>query len=356
MARTEDSRRFYARVFGLIAIALLGLLLLNILKPFFESILWAALLAFLLAPVFGFLTRKLGGRPALAALLLTVAGALFVLIPAVATAVVFAGQATVLVGRLQELADRYRITHAADVFQVPAFDQLFTWIGKFVPVPPEQIQAWALDGGRTMLALLVASSGAFFAGVLGVVVEVGLTLFLLFFFLRDGGEMITRALALVPLTAARKADLVGHLSAVIRAVALGTLLTAVVQGILVGLSFAFTGLPSPVVFGVLASLAALVPVVGSSLVWIPAAFVHVAHDRVGAALFLVFWGLVVVSLVDNIVRPLVVSGRAQISTLPVLLGLIGGLATFGAIGIILGPVAIALALALFRFAEEEQVG
>ena len=70
------------------------------------------------------------------------------------------------------------------------------------------------------------------------------------------------------------------------AVALGTLLTAVVQGILVGLSFAFTGLPSPVVFGVLASLAALVPVVGSSLVWVPAAFVHVAHDRVGAALFL----------------------------------------------------------------------
>src|SRR6266478_1890874 len=234
MARTEDSRRFYARVFGLIAIALLGLLLLNILKPFFESILWAGLLAFLLAPVFGFLTRKLGGRPALAALLLTVAGALFVLIPAVATAVVFAGQATVLVGRLQELADRYRITHAADVFQVPAFDQLFTWIGKFVPVPPEQIQAWALDGGKALLALLVASSGAFFAGVLGVVVEVGM-------------------------------------------------------------SFAFTGLPSPVVFGVLAMLAALVPLVGSSLVWVPAAFVLIAHNRVGAAVFLAFWGLVVVS-------------------------------------------------------------
>ena len=275
------------------------------------------------------------------------------LIPAVATAVVFAGQATVLVGRLQELADRYRITHASDVFQVPALDQLFTWVGTFVPVPPEQIQAWALDGGKTLLALLVASSGVFFAGVLGVVVEVGLTLFLLFFFLRDGGEMVTRALALVPMTAARKADLVEHLSAVMRAVALGTLLTAVVQGTLVGLSFAFTGLPSPVVFGVLAMLASLVPLVGSSLIWVPAAFVLLAHDRAGAALFLTFWGLVVVSLVDNIVKPLVVSGRAQISTLPVLLGLIGGLATFGAIGIILGPVVIALALAFFRFAEEE---
>jgi predicted PurR-regulated permease PerM len=222
-----------------------------------------------------------------------------------------------------------------------------------VPVPPEQIQAWALDGGKALLALLVASSGAFFAGVLGVVVEVGLTLFLLFFFLRDGREMVMRALVLVPMTPERKADLVDHLAAVIRAVALGTLLTAVVQGTLVGMSFAFTGLPSPVVFGVLAMLAALVPLVGSSLVWVPAAFVLVAHNRVGAALFLAFWGLVIVSVVDNIVRPLVVSGRAQISTLPVLLGLVGGLATFGAIGIILGPVVIALALALFRFAEEE---
>ncbi len=352
MSTAEDGR-FYARVFGLAAAALLALLLLNIFKPFFESILWAGLLAFLLAPVDAFLARKLGGRPALSALLLTVAGALFVLIPAVMTAVVFAGQATVLVGRLQELADRYRITHATDVFQVPAFDQLFTWIGKFVPVPPEQIQAWALDGGKALLALLVASSGAFFAGVLGVVVEVGLTLFLLFFFLRDGREMVTRALVLVPMTAERKADLVDHLAAVIRAVALGTLFTAVVQGTLVGMSFAFTGLPSPVVFGVLAMLAALVPLVGSSLVWVPAAFVLIAHNRVGAAVFLAFWGLVVVSVVDNIVRPLVVSGRAQISTLPVLLGLVGGLATFGAIGFILGPVVIALALALFRFAEEE---
>ncbi len=352
MSTAEDGR-FYARVFGLAAAALLALLLLNIFKPFFESILWAGLLAFLLAPVDAFLARKLGGRPALSALLLTVAGALFVLIPAVMTAVVFAGQATVLVGRLQELADRYRITHATDVFQVPAFDQLFTWIGKFVPVPPEQIQAWALAGGKALLALLVASSGAFFAGVLGVVVEVGLTLFLLFFFLRDGREMVTRALVLVPMTAERKADLVDHLAAVIRAVALGTLFTAVVQGTLVGMSFAFTGLPSPVVFGVLAMLAALVPLVGSSLVWVPAAFVLIAHNRVGAAVFLAFWGLVVVSVVDNIVRPLVVSGRAQISTLPVLLGLVGGLATFGAIGFILGPVVIALALALFRFAEEE---
>jgi len=352
MAPADDSR-FYSRVFGLVAVGLLGLAMLSILKPFFESILWAGLLAFLLAPVTSRLTRALGGRSGLAALLLAVAGTLFVLVPAVITAVVFARQATELVHRLQELADRYRITQASDIFQVPALDNLVKWITRFIPVPQEQIQAWAIEGAKSVLTSLVSVSGALFAGALGVVVEIGLTLFLLFFFVRDGEAALARGLRLIPLSAERKDHLVGHLSAVTRAVALGTLLTALVQGTLVGLSFAFTGLPSPVVFGVLASLAALVPLVGSSLVWVPGALVLVAHGRVGAAVFLAFWGLVVVSLVDNIVRPLVVSGRAEISTLPVLLGLVGGLATFGAIGIIAGPVVVALVLALIRFAEDE---
>lgn len=345
--------RFYARVFGLAVGGLLALALFSILRSFLASILWAGLLAFLVAPLNGHLTRKLGGRPGLAAFLLTLAGALFVLIPAVVTAIVFARQATEILRVLERLAEHYRIDQPSDLLQVPALDQLFQWIGKFVPVPPEQIRGWALDGGRSLLTLLLDSSGAFFVGMLGVVVEVGLTLFLLFFFLRDGGEATARALRLIPMGPARKADLVGHVSAVTRAVALGTLLTALVQGTLVGLSFAFTGLRSPVVFGVLASLAALVPLVGSSLVWAPAAIMLAVQGRIWPAVFLVFWGMVVVSLVDNIVRPLVVSGRAQISTLPVLLGLMGGLVAFGAIGIVLGPVVIALALALLRFVEEE---
>ena len=352
MAEGSESR-FYARAFGLTAAAGLGLALASILKPFLESILWAGLLAFLLAPVTGRLTRTLGGRPGLAALLLALAGTLFVLIPAVITAVVFAGQATDLVHALQELADRYRITRASDIFQVPALDDLVKWITRFIPVPREQIQAWAIEGAKSLLTSLVSVSGAFFAGALGVVVEIGLTLLLLFFVVRDGEHVVARALRLIPLSDERKDHLAGHLSAVTRAVALGTLLTALVQGTLVGLGFAFTGLPSPVVLGVLAALAALVPIVASSLVWVPAALRLVAHGRAGAALFLAFWGLVVASLVDNSARPLVVAGRAEISTLPVLVGLIGGLATFGAIGIILGPVVVALVLALLRFAEEE---
>src|SRR5713101_3784988 len=194
----EDESRFYARVFWLTAAALLALALLSILKPFFESILWAGLLAFLLAPVTRWLTRAFRGRRSLAALLVTLAGALFVLIPAVVTAVVFAGQASELVAKLQEIADRFKITQASDVFLVPALDRLVRWVSGLVSVSPEQIQGLAIQGSKSLLILLVASSGAFFAGVLGVVIELTLTLMLLFFFLRDGEAAMARGLLLIP--------------------------------------------------------------------------------------------------------------------------------------------------------------
>jgi predicted PurR-regulated permease PerM len=128
----------------------------------------------------------------------------------------------------------------------------------------------------------------------------------------------------------------------------------VVQGALVGVAFALVGLPSPVVFGVLAMLAALVPLFGTALIWVPAAGVLAAQRRWGAAIFMAAWGVFVVAGSDNVVRPMFISGRAQISTLPVFLGLAGGLSAFGPIGMVLGPVIVALVLALLRFAEESR--
>src|SRR5262249_56715173 len=93
--------------------------------------------------------------------------ALFVLIPAVVTGIIFAGQATELLSRLERLAERYRIAEPSDLLQVPALDQVLRWIGKFVPVPPVQLRTWLLDGGRSLLSLVLASSGAVGAGRAG---------------------------------------------------------------------------------------------------------------------------------------------------------------------------------------------
>ena len=343
---------FYQRVFALVAASVLAILLFRIIQPFVGAILWSLLLALLLHPVQVALARRLGGRSGLAALLLTMAGVLLILAPAGGLAVVFARQAGDLVARLQEMADRYHVTRPSDLFDVPVLARAVEWVERVTPVTGEQIQAWLLEGGKALLAVLVGASGSIFAGALGALVSVILTLFLLFFFLRDGHDMARRVLVLVPLSPERRAALAEHLSGVARAVAFGAIFTALVQGALVGIAFAILRLPSPVVFGVLAAVAALLPLVGTSLVWVPAAGVLLLQGRPGAALFLAIWGVAVVSSVDNFLRPMVISGRAQISTLPVFLGLLGGIGAFGPIGLVLGPVVVALALALLRFAEE----
>ena len=121
----------------------------------------------------------------------------------------------------------------------------------------------------------------------------------------------------------------------------GTGLTALIQGALVGIAFLLVGLPSALVFGVIAALTALLPFGGTALMWVPAAIALAAQGRWGWATFMVVWGAMLVSLVDNIVRPMLVSGRAHVGTLTVFIGVLGGLAAFGAIGLFFGPVVLA---------------
>jgi predicted PurR-regulated permease PerM len=174
---------------------------------------------------------------------------------------------------------------------------------------------------------------------------------LLFFFLVDGDAMIRRARRFIPLEEAYKERLVNHLSGIARAIVFGTTMNALLQGLVLGIGFGIAGLPSPVVFGVLAALVAMLPVGGAALVWIPAVLWLFFDGRWGYGIFLVVWGAMM-SLLDSFLKPLLISGRAPISTLVVFIGVLGGIAAFGAIGIIAGPLILSLVLALIEFAEE----
>jgi len=347
---------FYSRVFGLIAAGLLAVALYKILASFIAPILWAALLAFLLLPVNQRLRRRLKGRAGTAALLLTLAMLVALVIPSGLLMAIFAGQASELGRRVQDAAASYQIARPGDVVKLPVVGRALHWLEARVAITPAQVQDWAVSAARTLLQTLVAVTRAAFVSALGVAVDLLMTLFLLFFFLRDGEGMARSLLALVPLDAGRKERLTDHLAAVTRAVVYGALLTALVQGALVGIGFTIVRLPSPVVFGALGAMASLVPLVGTALVWAPAAGVLMIQGRWGAGIFLVAWGVIAVSGSDNVVRPLVVSGRAQIATLPVLVGLLGGIGAFGLIGMFLGPIIIALVLALLGFAAESLEG
>jgi predicted PurR-regulated permease PerM len=187
---------------------------------------------------------------------------------------------------------------------------------------------------------------------LGTLIGFFFMLFLLFFFLRDGRAMFEKLQRLIPVPSEHREQLFNHLSSVTRGVFYGIGLTAICQGVLVGAGFAIAGLPSPVVFGVLAAILALLPAGGAAIVWIPGMLFLAASGRWGMAVFMLVWG-VIVSTSDNILRPVLVARYAPVSAFMVFVGVVGGIAAFGTIGIVVGPVFLALVAAILEYFDEK---
>jgi predicted PurR-regulated permease PerM len=255
--------------------------------------------------------------------------------------------------KLQKSAAELDIKSFSDLQQFPWIARINVWLEANAGVSAEQIQSWLVSGTREVLQRAATLSGGFFLGALGSLFGFAVMLFLLFFFLRDGDAMLARARRLIPLDDERKERLFRQLSGVTRAIVIGTSVTALLQGVLIGIGFTIARLPSPVVFGVLAALLSMLPVGGAAFVWGPAAIWLFVSGRWGYGLFMLAWGILLGGL-DNVLRPMLISGRARISALAVFIGVLGGISAFGSIGIIAGPVVLSLALALIEFAEESR--
>jgi predicted PurR-regulated permease PerM len=344
---------FYSRVFALAVAAILGFALLLIFKPFALPMTWAAFLAFLLFPINIRWRRRLK-RKSIAAGVLTVLAPIVILLPLSALSVQFVAQISVLLKQLQKSATDMDIRSFSDLQQFPWIARANSWLQAHADISAEQVQSWLVSATRDVMQRAAGWGGSFFLGALGSLLAFAIMLFLLFFFLRDGDAMIARGRRLIPMAEDRKERLFTQLGAVTRAIVFGTTVTAMLQGLMLGVGFAIAGLPSPVVFGVLAALLSLLPVGGSAFVWIPAVIWLFFDKHWGWGIFLLVWGSALSGL-DNVVRPFLISGRARISALAVFVGVLGGIAAFGAIGVIAGPVILSLVLALMEFAEESRL-
>ncbi len=200
---------------------------------------------------------------------------------------------------------------------------LLRWLNADVAVTAAQVQEWLVNGAQSVLKSAAELGGQVALGVFGTLLDFALMVFLLFYFLRDGPRIFNRLLDLVPLEPERRARLIQYLAEVTRAVVYGHSLTALAQGALVGIGFAIVQLPSPVVFAVLAALAALLPGAGTGFVLIPAVLYLAIDGRWGAALFLALWS-VGIGICDNLLRPYLTRQHAAVSTLVVFVGVIGG--------------------------------
>jgi len=321
-----------------------------ILAPVRGAIAWAAFLAFLLLPLQRRLTRHFRGSAAAAAGVLTGLAPLVLLVPLSLLGLAFASQIGTLVGPLQSGANLFDLEVLRDPAGHPRLARLFAWASQQLNLGPDAIHTYLVGAVKRYATTMATAGGQVVMSAAGGFLRFFLMLFILFFMLRDGEAAFLRMVKLLPIEPARRDALLDRLARVTRAVVYGAGATALIQGLLVGIAWAIAGLPGPVVFGVLAAVFALLPVGGTGLVWVPGTLWLFSQDKVSWALFLLASG-VFVSIVDNFIRPALISRQTPVPTLLVFLGVIGGVAAFGFIGFVFGPVLLVLATEVLRFAE-----
>lgn len=314
---------------GIVGCALLA-------APFLGALVWALTLAILFAPLQARLegSMKYGGLAAfasvLASLIVVAAPSALVLQSLIQQAAASASaiQSKVQSGAIQRLLD----TH-------PSIAPLGQWIEQQIHLP-------AMTGN---LATWLGNVGATFArGSVAEVIEIVLTFYLLFYFLRDRRAVNRLLFEWLPLTAVETERLIRRITDTVHATVYGTLAVAFVQGFLGGFMFWLLGLPTPVLWGLVMGLLSIVPVLGAFVVWIPAAIFLALQGDWAQAIVLGAWGAVVVGGIDNVLRPMLVGHRLRLHTVPAFISMIGGLLLFGPAGFILGPLVVTVTVLLLE--------
>jgi predicted PurR-regulated permease PerM len=328
---------------ALVAITSLALYLCwKLLQPFLSVLLWASVLALLFRPLTRLLERKL--PPSVAASFTLLLVLLAVIVPVGLLSLALSRE---LVNFAQAAPEKVRRL-LDDSGLATSLQTLATRFGLEVDLPAllrrepleEHLSEWGQRLARSTFSVL----GGFF----GALVQLAFILFTLFFLLRDGPSLAKAVRGFIPLEDRDTDHLFSRMESVVRASVLGVLAIATVQGLLGGLAFAVLGLPSPLLWGTIMTILAILPLVGTGLVWGPAALLLAFEGRYLAAAALALFGLLVIGSVDNFLRPRLVGQRTQMHELVIFFSVLGGLRVFGMLGIVLGPVVVAGTLVLFE--------
>jgi predicted PurR-regulated permease PerM len=337
-------RAFFVTLLLLVTVAFLWLI-----RGFLQPIFWAAALAIVFHPVHRQIELRLDGRASLAALLSLVLIVLMVILPLVAVVGAIAAEASALYQRL--LAGEIDLGRAWQwiVSRVP---QLTAWLAA-LNVDSADLQAQLSTAAVAVSRFIATRALAFGQDTLRIAVYSFLMLYLLFFFLRDGPRLLEGLIRALPLGDERERLLLQRFAEVSRATIKGTLVIGIVQGFIGGVAFWALGLGAPVLWGMVMAFLSLLPAVGPALVWVPAAIYLIVTGQIVSGLVLVVIGALVISLIDNLLRPMLVGRDTRMPDYLILLATLGGLAAFGLAGIVIGPIIAALFLSVWQMAEHE---
>ena len=324
-----------------------------ILLPFYSAVLWAVILALVFSPVERWFNNRLPNQPNLATFLTLLSIVGIVLVPVAFTGASIVSEATTLYENIQ----------SGDIklgsFLQRFLDALPTWATNFLA----HFGVTDVADMQARIISLLAEGSQFFAtqavlvgqGTANVLLGTSIMLYLLYFFLRDGGKLSQKIIHAVPLADEYKDALFHKIAVVVRAMVKGTILVAILQGFLGGLIFWALGIHAPVLWGVVMAFLSLLPAVGASIVWFPVAVYLVATGAFGKGLILMAFGAGVIGLVDNLLRPYLVGKDTALPDYIVLISTLGGIALLGLNGLVVGPLIAALFIAVWDIAARGEV-
>ncbi len=335
MPQSRERERIAVALFYGVVLLMVYLVFL-VVQPFLSPLLWAAVLAVCFYPWY----RRFRSRfnPNRAALATTLIVTVILIVPMVVLLSALVREAAVA------LPDVQRVLSETG----PAGIQHF-WerVQPRIPLPsPAAVMNLITDAVKNLATIVASQTGGVVANIAVFFLNLIITLFALFFFLRDAESIGRTVRKLLPFDEAQREELISQALELIRASVTASLAVAGAQGFLGGVAFAMLGIAAPAFWGVTMAFASLIPVVGASLVWLPAALFLLLSGDMTRGLILIGVCGGVVSAVDNFLRPMLLSGRTEMNGLMLLISLLGGVAAFGFVGLVLGPVVLATASTL----------
>jgi predicted PurR-regulated permease PerM len=311
-----------------------------VLFPFYGAVLWAVVVAVLFAPVHRRLLQSMPGRPSLSAALTVLIIIAIVLLPLAMIAGSLAQEASSLFAKIQ--SGEYDFGS----YLQRIFDALPAWATGLLErlnltdfsALREKLASGLMKGGQ-VLAPQALSIGM---NTFDFVIRLGIMLYLLFFLLRDGKALAEAIKEAIPLRGDQKAALFGRFADVVRATVKGGILVAMAQGTLGGIAFWFLGIHAALLWAVLMAFLSLIPAIGATLVWLPVAIYFLATGAIWQGIGLILYGVLVIGLVDNLLRPFLVGKGSKLPDYIVLISTLGGIEVFGLNGFVIGPLIAAM--------------
>src|ERR1051325_4718655 len=350
MAEWAEPRGRQVRWFGLLA-ATAGALYLcwSMLQPFIGVVLWAVVLFIVFFPVHRRIQARIGS-PGWSALLSCLLVIFVILVPLTLLTFAVVNELTDFARMLQPKQDGTGGAAGAAAGLLdpnhPYLGPAVRWLGQYVDISRLGSQEFIAERLKGVSGAIASRTLGFVGGAVGFVVEVFFVIFTMYYLFRDGELLRAAAYDMMPLSGPQAREIFDRTGEVIGASVYGVLIIATIQGVLGGLAFWALGLPSALLWGVVMIFLSMIPMLGAFIVWVPAAIYLALTGEWGKAVILAVWGALVIGSVDNFLRPKLVGERTRLHELLIFFSVLGGLQVFGVLGIVLGPVIVAITIAL----------